>query len=193
MQEKASNKFQCIESHQFLFVFVFVIAPAEGDFAVCKADQPVIGNCNTMSIAAQIIKHLIRAAERRFGIDDPFRFAAAFQESVELYRIVEFLKRSAELQFAGRVGFLEIVEEKAAEKTRQNANRQKETFSRWNPSLMIGRQAAACNHAMQMRVKKQVLPPGVQHGEKADIRAEVLGIGGAMRRSVSEAERKRML
>ena len=31
---------------------------------------------------------------------------------------------------------------------------------------------------MQMRMMKQVLAPGVQHGEEADLGAQVLGIGG---------------
>jgi hypothetical protein len=30
---------------------------------------------------------------------------------------------------------------------------------------------------MQVRVKQQRLPPGMQHGEKADLRPEVSGIG----------------
>ena len=30
---------------------------------------------------------------------------------------------------------------------------------------------------MQMRMMKQVLAPGVQHGEEADLGAQVLGIG----------------
>jgi hypothetical protein len=31
---------------------------------------------------------------------------------------------------------------------------------------------------MQMRMIEQLLPPGVQHGEEADLGTEVLGIGG---------------
>lgn len=115
MHQEAANKFQRIERHEFLLVAVFGIAPAEGDFAVCQTDQPVIGNCHTMGVAAQIIQHLFRAAERRFGIHDPFRFAAALQESLKVSRVVEFLKRSVELQCTRRVRFLEIAQEKAAE------------------------------------------------------------------------------
>jgi hypothetical protein len=31
---------------------------------------------------------------------------------------------------------------------------------------------------MEMRMKEQILPPGVQHREKTDLRAEMFGIGG---------------
>lgn len=44
--------------------------------------------------------------------------------------------------------------------------------------MAVGRKAAAWDDAMQMRIMKQVLAPGVQHGEQADLGAQVLGIGG---------------
>lgn len=40
---------------------------------------------------------------------------------------------------------------------------------------VVGSAAAA----VQMRMMKQVLAPGVQHGEEANLGAQVLGIGGA--------------
>jgi hypothetical protein len=176
MQEKASNELLHIEGHHFLFVGVFVIAPAEGDFAVHKADQPMIGDCDAMRVAAQIIKDMIGAAEGRFGINDPFGFAAALKKGLELFRIVEFLKGSVKLQFPGGEGFSEVVEEKTAEKTGEDAYRQEESFPGRDPSLTVGRKTAAWNDAMEMRMKEQILAPGVKHGEKADVGAQVFGI-----------------
>lgn len=43
--------------------------------------------------------------------------------------------------------------------------------------MAIARQASAGDDAMQMRMMKQVLAPGVQHGEEADLGAQVLGVG----------------
>ena len=31
---------------------------------------------------------------------------------------------------------------------------------------------------MDMRMKKQVLPPSVEHGKKADLGAQMFGVGG---------------
>ena len=90
-----------------------------------------------MRVAAQIIQHLFRAAERRFTIDAPFRLAAGLQESIEISRIVELLERLVKLQFTRRVRFLKIVEETAAEKTREHANGQKEAFAGRDPLLSI--------------------------------------------------------
>ena len=44
--------------------------------------------------------------------------------------------------------------------------------------MAVARQASAGDDAMQMRIMKQALTPGVQHGEEADLGAQVLGIGG---------------
>jgi hypothetical protein len=177
VQQKAPNELLRIEGHHFLFVGVFVIAPAEGDFAVHKADQPMIGDCDTMRVAAQIIEDLIRASEGRFGIDNPFRFAAALKKVLKLFRSVEFLKRSVKRQFPSGESFSEVVEEKAAEKTGEDAYRQEEAFPRRNPSLTVGGKAAAWNYAMEVRVKEQILPPGVKHNEKSDVGAKMFGIG----------------
>jgi len=46
-----------------------------------------------------------------------------------------------------------------------------------NPSLVIERKTTGWNHAMDMRMVQDVLPPGVQHAHKADVRAQMLGIG----------------
>jgi hypothetical protein len=47
-----------------------------------------------------------------------------------------------------------------------------------NPAGAIGGQAAAGHDAMQVRMKMQVLTPGVQHGKEADGGTEMPGIGG---------------
>src|SRR6202046_3659174 len=47
-----------------------------------------------------------------------------------------------------------------------------------DPALAIGRDAAAGNEAVQMRMVHPVLPPGVKHSEEADFGAEMFRIGG---------------
>ncbi len=46
-----------------------------------------------------------------------------------------------------------------------------------DPAGAIGGEAAAGNDAMQVRMKMQVLTPGVEHGEKADGGAQMSGVG----------------
>ena len=47
-----------------------------------------------------------------------------------------------------------------------------------DPAFAVGCDPAAGDKAMQMGVVHQVLPSGVQHGQEADLRTEVLGGGG---------------
>ena len=61
---------------------------------------------------------------------------------------------------------------------RQHAHRQEEPGLAGNPAGAVERQSAAGDHAMQVRVMQQVRSPGVEHGEEADLRTQVCGIGG---------------
>ena len=49
-----------------------------------------------------------------------------------------------------------------------------------DPALMIWRQAAGGNDAMDMIMGQQVLTPGVQDGEESDLCAQPFGIGSRL-------------
>jgi hypothetical protein len=129
-----------------------------------------------MGVAAQIIKNLIGTAKGRLGINNPLRFATPIDESLELAWIIQFANRSVKLQIPGRIRFWEIVQEKASKQTRKYPNREEESFATRNPSLSILGETASGNHTMNMRMHQQILPPGMKHGQKADMRAQVFGI-----------------
>ncbi len=82
------------------------------------------------------------------------------------------------MQLAGTEGVVQLFEEEPAEQARQNPHRQEEAGAAGDPALAIGGDAAARHHAMHMGMMQQVLSPGVQDGEEADLGAQVLGIGG---------------
>ena len=67
-------------------------------------------------------------------------------------------------------------EEQAPKQSRQHPHRQEEAKSAGDPALAIGREAAAGYHAVQMRVMQQVLAPGVQDRDEADLGAQVPGV-----------------
>jgi len=71
MQKKAAQKLLCCHCHKLLFVAVGVIFPAKRDLAIGEANDPVIGDGHTMGVAGQVMKNMPRAAERRFGVNDP--------------------------------------------------------------------------------------------------------------------------
>jgi len=85
---------------------------------------------------------------------------------------------AGEHEFAGLKGAFQAGDELATEYATQYLYRQEEGVARSYPVLVIGREAAGRDHAMDMRMDLQILSPGVQHAEESDLGAEMFGIGG---------------
>src|SRR6266567_7552665 len=62
---------------------VAIIFPLESHLAVVDLQQPLVGNGNTMRIPAQVFKNLLRSAEWRFRIYDPFAALLGRDECVK--------------------------------------------------------------------------------------------------------------
>ena len=178
VQEKAPNELLGVQGHAFLLVCGSVIFPAEGHFAILKADQPVIRDGNAVGIAAQVAQHLVRAAEGWLGVDHPFDSAAGLHQTCKGVGIVQFLKRTVEVELSRGTRLLQAAEEYPSEKATEYAHGKEEFRATANPAATVHRQAAAGDDAMQVRVMLQVLPPGVQYGEEADPGTKVFGISG---------------
>jgi hypothetical protein len=54
---------------------------------------------------------------------------------------------------------------------------------RWNPAGVIERQPAGGNNAVDMRMKLELLVPGVEHTEKADLSSEMSGVASDFEKS----------
>jgi hypothetical protein len=75
-------------------------------------------------------------------------------------------------------GVAQQVEELTAEDAREDADRQEEAGPAGDPPGAIGADPAAGDDAVQVRVQRQVLAPGVQDGQEADPGPQVFGVGG---------------
>ena len=71
VQEEAAQEFIDSKSQQLLFVVVSGIAPAKSDCLSGKRDQTMIGDGDAMGVAAQILEHILGAAERWFRVHHP--------------------------------------------------------------------------------------------------------------------------
>ena len=71
VQEEAAQELIDRQSHQLLFVVVSGVAPAKGDLSFGKREQAMIGDGYAMGVAAQILKHILRAAEGWFRVHHP--------------------------------------------------------------------------------------------------------------------------
>ena len=64
----------------------------------------------------------------------------------------------------------------AAKNLSEHWDRKKEARACWNPVGVIERQSAGGHDAMRVRVMFELLIPGVEHTEEADLGAEMFGI-----------------
>src|SRR5262249_13222883 len=71
VEKEAPLKLESGQGHYLLLATMGVILPSEGDSLSIEGDQAMIGNGNTMGIAAQVAQHVHGAAEGWSGVDHP--------------------------------------------------------------------------------------------------------------------------
>ena len=134
---------------------------------------------------------------RRLGVHDPFGPHRLGEQAVEPIRAGPAAparpgKRSRPRSKAARSPAEELAPEHAAE----DADRQEEVVAAGDPTAPVGREPAAGDDAMDVRVQREVLAPGVQHRQHADLGPEVLRVrrpprAGSPRRPASAGRRPR--
>ena len=180
MQQKTADKLIGAHRHlpwlmSFLGPILFVL---ECHLAVFHIAQSVIADGDAMSIAAQILDNLTRAAEWRLGVNNPFTLGQRRQQGpkrLALGELGEYAMKRQQLLFEGR---LQCLEKQAAEEARQHTHTEKEAGAAVDPTGMIGPQAATGHYAMDVRMVRQGLPPGMKNGEEPDFGAEVFWVQG---------------
>ena len=118
MEQEAANEVVGLQGHDFLPVVMAIIFPAKTDPAVVNTKQAVVGNGDTMGVAAQVVEDLFGTAEGRFGVNHPLGLAKRGQVLGESLRLTKSLQGRKELQLALGKGRLQVLEEKAPEQTR---------------------------------------------------------------------------
>jgi len=116
-----------------------------------------VGDGDAVGVAAEVVEHLLWSAEGRLGVDDPVDAARRLQLLGKASGFVEVDEGSAEDQLTGPEGLVESLKEQATEQAGQHANRQEEAGPAGHPTLAIGRQPAAGDDAVQVRMVLQGL------------------------------------
>src|SRR6266852_6614479 len=133
----------------------------------------MVGDGHAMSVAAQIVEHMFWAAERSFCVDHPVLSEHWSQPRGERLWLSQGRQVSMESQLAVAKGALESGNKLAAKDATEHLDGKKEGIASFDPMRVIGGESTGRNHAMDMRVKPQLLIPGVQHAEEADLGTEV--------------------
>jgi hypothetical protein len=96
-------------------------------------------------------------------------------------------------QFAFSESPLQSIGKLAAENPAEHLHRQEEVIPRMHPSCVVGRQTAARDHAMDVRMSEQVLSPCVQNAEETDFGAQVLGVSGNLQQRLSASPKQQVI
>ena len=88
------------EGHQFLLIVVGGVAPAKGNLALRQCDQAMVGDGDAVSVAAEILQHVLGSAEGWFGVDDPMFAEERTQPGREELGMGERRELSGQVQLA---------------------------------------------------------------------------------------------
>ena len=131
-----------------------------------------------MGVAAQVPQGVLDSAERPFAVYDPLRAIRLADERDECVGGFQRLQSAVETQLAVLKGLLESHSEFTAEDFLQHGHRQEEARLGADPSATVGSQTAGRNHAVDVRMMQELLIPGMQHAEEADIGAQTFWVPG---------------
>src|SRR2546422_9702526 len=175
MQQEAAQELIERYGHQFLFIVVSRVAPTKGDLAVGQRDQSMVGDGHAMGVAAEILEHVLGAAKGWFGVDDPVLSKQRSQPGSEDLGLREQSQIAGKMKLAVLKGRLKAGDELTAKHPPEYLDGEKEAWVGANPAGVIEHESAGGNNTVDMRMKLELLVPGVQHAEEADLSPEMSG------------------
>ena len=131
-----------------------------------------------MGVAGEIGEDGLRSGEGSLGEDHPCGAAQRRERGLEGALVGERGEVAEECEPTGLVQPCEPFEEETAEQAREHAHGQEEAWLAGDPARPVRRQAAARDDDMDMRMVGQRRAPGVEDGGEADVRAQMLRVGG---------------
>ncbi|HMH07922.1 MAG TPA: hypothetical protein VK579_14675 [Terriglobales bacterium] len=176
VNEEAAQELIAREGHHFLLIVVGRVTPAKGNLAVRQSDESVVGDGDAVSIAAEILQHVLGSAEGWFGVDDPIFAEERTQPGSEELGMGEGCEFSGQVQLTAFKGRLQAGDELATKHASQYSNGKEEAWVGSNPAGVIARESAGGNDTVDMGMKLEFLVPGVEHAEEANVRTEMGGI-----------------
>ena len=129
VEEEAAEELDGVEGEHFFPTAVTVILPAEPDTAVFDLQEAVVGECDAVSVASEVLNDLGGAAEWALGIDDPALTAGRTQPAVEGFWIGERGQIAKETELSLLKGQPQCVLEQMAEASAENFDREEEVLA----------------------------------------------------------------
>ena len=125
-----------------------------------------------------MLEDLGRATEGRLGVHDPVGCIGGTEVRLEGVCVVEPSEHALERELALGEGATSEVDEFAPEDLAQHSHGKEEAGAAGDPLTAVGGQSTAGDHTVHVRMVQQVLAPGVEDGQHADARPEMLWVCG---------------
>ena len=100
MEQEAAQELVDREGHQTLLVLVSGVSPAEGDLAIRQGNEAMVGDGDTVRVAAEVVDNMLRSPEGRFAVDDPIVVEQLPEKGGESFRLGEKLEVAVEAELA---------------------------------------------------------------------------------------------
>jgi hypothetical protein len=104
----------------------FTVLGAESDTLLVHAQQALIGDTNAMSVSPEITNHLLGAAKRTLGVNDPALFPKRTQVDI------------AQIDVPATVSAFERIQHLSTKKGAHDPDRKEEFGGRAHPARAIG-------------------------------------------------------
>jgi hypothetical protein len=142
-----------------------------------EGNQTVIANGDTMSVATEATEDLCWSSECRLGVNHPLLSEESAEVRREGFRILKVRRGSTERELMASISSSKSIHKLSSKDTTEYSDGKKEVISGMNPMLMVRGEASCRHQAVSMRMQSQVLSPGMQNGEEADLCSKVFRIG----------------
>jgi hypothetical protein len=112
---------------------------------------------------------------------------------VEGLRLFEVSHTFKESEFTGAIALFEIIEKLIFEEFRQDPYGEEESFSTGNPALFFRGQATAGNDTVDMGMIQEILSPGVDNSDEAEVCPETLWIPGQFQKGLGDRAKEEVI
>src|SRR5450759_2576431 len=157
--EEAADELVGGDGHHLGFACVAIIFPLEGNLAVFQSQEAPVGDGDAMGVAAEVLQHVLRSAKGGLGVDHPLLMFEGRQVASEGLWVGKRQDVAEELEFSGGMSPGESFQKETAEASAEDLDGQQEFAAARDPAFVIGRQAAGGNHAVEVGMKIEGLPP----------------------------------
>jgi hypothetical protein len=169
VEQKAAQELIERYGHQSLLIVVSRVPPTKGNLAVDQRDQSMVGDGHAMGVAAQVLEHIVGAAEGWFGVNDPVFSEQWPEPGSEDFGLREQSQIAGKLQLAMLKGRLESGDELAAKHTSEYLDGEEEVRTGSDPAGVIEGEPTGRDDAVDMGMNLEFLVPGVEHAEDQDV------------------------